>query len=410
MAESVEAGVEIFEYGGLYPKLKTNLVVLQSTSFCNIDCRYCYLPLRSSKKSMVPDTLRAIAAKLYDFPGMAGEITILWHAGEPLILPPSYYDEAIEILLKTKPASVTLRFAIVTNGTLIDANWTEFFRRREIRVGISVDGPQFIHDSQRVNRSGKGTFNDTMRGISFLRSCGVKFYVISVLTRLSLSYPDEMFEFYASNGIKDVCFNVEEVEGPHLTSSLKFPGATDAFKEFLTNFIDRATKSDQIESIRELTNMIGRIGAIRTHPPGASAWNDQIVPFGMINIATDGSVSTFSPELLTLGPSGQEDFIIGNLVSDSVATILKSPKLMRMYSEIKEGVKKCETECAYFLTCGGGAPSNKFFENGSFDSTETMYCRLTQKALADVVLEMIGRFVPAGAAGGDVVEAVSGGE
>jgi uncharacterized protein len=62
-----------------------------------------------------------------------------------------------------------------------------------------------------------------------------------------------------------------------------------------------------------------------------------------------------------------------------------------MHAEIQAGVRRCRESCAYFAFCGGGAPVNKYFENGSFDSTETLFCRLSKQAVLDVVLGKLER-------------------
>jgi uncharacterized protein len=55
-------------------------------------------------------------------------------------------------------------------------------------------------------------------------------------------------------------------------------------------------------------------------------------------------------------------------------------------------VAACSAACEYFSVCGGGAPVNKLFENGSFTSTTTSYCTLTQIVPTDLILEAYGRF------------------
>ena len=54
---------------------------------------------------------------------------------------------------------------------------------------------------------------------------------------------------------------------------------------------------------------------------------------------------------------------------------------------MERGLKACANSCEYFDYCFGNSPSNKLFEHGSFDATETLDCRLNRKAVADVVLE-----------------------
>ena len=60
-----------------------------------------------------------------------------------------------------------------------------------------------------------------------------------------------------------------------------------------------------------------------------------------------------------------------------------------MFTEILSGIKKCKDECEYFSLCGGGAPSNKYYENGSFDTTETNFCLFSKKLLVDTFLTEI---------------------
>jgi uncharacterized protein len=54
-------------------------------------------------------------------------------------------------------------------------------------------------------------------------------------------------------------------------------------------------------------------------------------------------------------------------------------------------LEQCRQTCEYFDICLGGCPANKIFENGTFDSTETLFCRLAKKAVIDVVLERVER-------------------
>jgi uncharacterized protein len=48
--------------------------------------------------------------------------------------------------------------------------------------------------------------------------------------------------------------------------------------------------------------------------------------------------------------------------------------------------ERCRAACKYFDLCLGGAPASKPGEYGRLDATETMFRRLTEQAVADVVL------------------------
>jgi uncharacterized protein len=66
---------------------------------------------------------------------------------------------------------------------------------------------------------------------------------------------------------------------------------------------------------------------------------------------------------------------------------LETPKFKRMFTEIMAGIGMCKESCDYFDVCGGGAPSNKLYENGSFASTETKYCKYSRKIIVDSIVE-----------------------
>ncbi len=68
-----------------------------------------------------------------------------------------------------------------------------------------------------------------------------------------------------------------------------------------------------------------------------------------------------------------------------------TPRFQAIHGDIVAGVRRCEETCSYFSMCGGGAPVNKYFENGSFVSTETLFCRLNRQTLLDVVLDKLER-------------------
>jgi uncharacterized protein len=114
--------------------------------------------------------------------------------------------------------------------------------------------------------------------------------------------------------------------------------------------------------------------------------NDQSMPFGIVSIDWQGNISTFSPELLGGKSLKYGEFSWGNTMTDSLMSIKQNPGFIRIAEEIQEGMKMCQQSCQYFAYCGGGAPSNKYYENGSFASGETMYCRHTVQLPFDIVL------------------------
>ena len=199
------------------------LLILQPTPFCNIDCSYCYLPFRSDKSRMSADVMTATFRRCADSGHVGDQISLVWHAGEPLVLPPDYYLEAFALAEKHLPKGTQITHCFQTNGMLINDAWCDLLSRPDVTVGVSIDGPKALHDANRVTRSGKGTWDTAIKGIGKLREREINFHVISVLTRESLFFPDELFDFYLTNGAYDICFNVEELEGVHGETSLADP-------------------------------------------------------------------------------------------------------------------------------------------------------------------------------------------
>ena len=135
------------------PQIQT--IVLQPTPFCNIRCKYCYLPTRDDTSVMDIETVRASFQKVFDSPYAGSKITVIWHAGEPLVLPVSYYDSAFRAIEELRPSRVEIRHSFQTNGTLVTKEWCDLIRRWKVGVGVSIDGPRNLHDANRVTRSGR---------------------------------------------------------------------------------------------------------------------------------------------------------------------------------------------------------------------------------------------------------------
>lgn len=364
------------------PPQRVSLLVVQPTPFCNINCDYCYLPNRDSTKRMPVSTLVHVVEEVFAG-GIAGEsLSIVWHAGEPLALPVSYYEEAFHAVADLPGARGRVSHCIQTNGMLINDRWCELFREYSVNVGLSIDGPAFIHDAHRKTRRGLGTHGRVMEGVQALRRNGVDFHVIAVITEQSLDHADEIFNFFLEHGVRQVGFNIEEVEGAHRGSTLEVASAERRVRDFLGRVYNLQKSTGGVVRIREFDRAYQAIA----HSSDSGGCNDQVVPFSIVSVDCDGNLSTFSPELLGLDSPTYGDFSFGNVLTDELARVPENNKFKSVLRDIRAGVRLCAESCEYFAFCGGGAPSNKYFENGTFASAETMYCRHTIQAPIDIVL------------------------
>ena len=361
------------------------LLVIQPTPFCNLDCSYCYLPDRSNKRKMTLETLEKTFNWVFSSGLVRQPFTLLWHAGEPMVLPASFYEQAT---LKLEPCNVSgfeVTQSFQTNATLVNDAWCEFIRRRSIQVGVSVDGPDFLNDRHRMTRKGGGTLENVLRGMRMLRDHHIPFDVITVLTSTSLDYPDELFDFYIEHAVTSVAFNVEEIEGPHVTSSLSGSGIEPRFRQFYSRFMDLALASDPPLRVREFDSAYNSI----SHHQQPDTRTQECRPFAILNVDYEGNFSTYSPELLGLTSPRHGSFALGNVARDTLESALAIPRFVVLDDEIRRGVDMCQKTCRYFPFCGGGPPGNKFFENGDFATTETLSCRLHKKATFDVALDKL---------------------
>ena len=368
------------------PLPEIELLVVQPTPFCNVDCRYCYLPNRHVKSVLSAQTMVHLFSQVFSSGWARNGLSVVWHAGEPLVLPVSFYRDAFRLIEDLNIAGIPVMHSFQTNGTLIDEAWCAFFREERINLGISVDGPRQFHDRNRVTRSGSGTFEQTIAGVRLLRRNRIPFHVISVLSPASMAAAEDMFDFYVSEGISEVCFNVEESEGAHISSTLATPDVEASFYSFLREFWRLSSNSPgKLTFIREIEDTIRQI----IRPDGVRFTNCLVEPFSIISMDWAGNISTFSPELLGLKNAAYGDFILGNINRDRLTDLSRSHILDRMMRDIMAGVEMCRRNCGYFSVCGGGEPVNKLAENGTFASMETAYCRVAKKQPANLVLNAL---------------------
>ena len=373
-----------------FSKLETfgpiDLVVIQATSFCNLDCDYCYLPDRQLKNRLSLDLIEPIFKNIFISPFFKNDFTVCWHAGEPLAVPISFYDSALskinELDQEFNTKHYQVRQSIQTNGTLINQAWCDLFKKYQIDIGISLDGPAFIHDAHRKTLKGLGTHASTMRGIEHLKRNNIDVHVIAVISQESLDYPDEIFNFFMENDITNVGFNIEELEGVNQSSSLEKSGTEARYRLFIQRFWELIAQSQGAFKLREFERICTLIyTGERVERRGL------LTPFVIINIDSQGNFSTFDPELLGVKTPLYGDFILGNVLHHSFESVCHTKKFQQIYQDIKAGIELCQNSCQYFGLCGGGSGSNKYWENGTFRSAETMACKYYEKVIADVVLE-----------------------
>jgi len=177
--------------------MEINPILKVANKGCNLDCRYCFYNKQTRRRKIMPlEVLEMVIKEVCEY--NQGDIIFIWHGGEPLLAGVEFYQQAFQLQEKYKKPTQRIINSIQTNGTLINREWASIFKEYSVIVGISLDGPKDLHDKYRQFPNGKGSFERVMRGIEFLKSSGVDFAVISVVTQDTMKIPEEVFDFLTS--------------------------------------------------------------------------------------------------------------------------------------------------------------------------------------------------------------------
>jgi uncharacterized protein len=371
--------------------MKEQLVVVQPTPFCNMRCRYCYLPNRDSHAKMSNAVFQAILDSIEHSDLIGEHVRIVWHAGEPLAIGRGFFKQALDAtqrLNERTPKNVT--HSIQTNGLLLSEAWLDLFQPHQMKVGLSLDGPARLHDLNRRTRQGGATHERVMKAVRLLQSRAYPFSVIMVVTREALGDADAVFDFFANAGIPYVGLNVEELESFNGDSTLRGHDIDSGLHDFYLRLLERQEASSRAVRFREFEQFEPLLDdPVNCEQESLFRRSSLVVPFSVLNFDVDGNFSTFCPELLGSEAPQFNNFRMGNVLSDGLDSILENPIFQAVKVEIAVGVQKCKEHCHYWEFCGGGNASNKFFENGRLDSSETAYCRQHKQIVVDAVLDFV---------------------
>ncbi|WP_194904503.1 cyclophane-forming radical SAM peptide maturase AmcB [Catenulispora rubra] len=359
-----------------------SLVVMQPDTFCNMDCSaYCYLPLRKRRNRMPVAVARAVAASLAELgPDESGRrqvAEVCWHGGEPLAVG---VDALTELLAPFEPLRTAglIHHSVQTNATLITDSWCDFFQGYDFSIGVSIDGPADL-DARRTDRAGRPAHDRIMTGIDRLRRRGIKFSVIAVVGKAGISRAEYLLDFLTELGADQICLNIEEFEGSNTGSQ---PGSAEA-RDFWIRTIAWSAAHPGVK-IRELDRLGSYLGTIRAGE--RAAWEaHRFDP--LPTIAYNGDVVLLSPELAGIHDELYGDFIAGNIVEQDLASILARAWQLPYIAEFTEGLAACRATCSFFDFCRGAAAGNRYFENGTFTSTETNYCRVSRQELINALID-----------------------
>jgi len=177
---------------------------------CNMNCEYCYYleksELYTGRKGfkMSEDLLERFTNEYINCQ-TSPFVLFTWHGGEALLRGIDFYRKAIR-LQQQYGRGREISNCIQTNGLLLNDEWCRFFKDNNFLVGISIDGPERVHDHYRKDYGGRGTFSRVMRGIELMQKHDVQFNTLSVINDYNVNYPVETYRFFREIGSRYMQF------------------------------------------------------------------------------------------------------------------------------------------------------------------------------------------------------------
>jgi uncharacterized protein len=177
-----------------------HLLAKPAGAACNLGCQYCFFLSKDNlypRDSYLMDeaTLDTYLRQLFEA-SPAGEVHVAWQGGEPMLRGLDFYRTAARLARKYLRPDQAIVNTMQTNGTLVDDEWAAFFKQHDFLVGISIDGPRELHDRYRVDKKGRGSFDDVVRGWRCLRAHGVEVNVLCTVHAGNASHPLEVYRFF----------------------------------------------------------------------------------------------------------------------------------------------------------------------------------------------------------------------
>ena len=216
--------------GDYRPPEGIHVVAKPTGPVCNIDCEYCFYlekqALFAERRTRMSDEVLARFIRGYVESQPTPVVDFVWQGGEPTLRGLGFFRRVVELQAPHRGGGKTIHNALQTNGTLLDDAWCAFLKENGFTVGISLDGPREVHDRHRVDRRGRGTFDQVMRGLGLLQRHGIEYNVLCTVTRESSLRPLEVYGFLKEAGVEFIQFApvIERPAGPGGTPGLRLAG------------------------------------------------------------------------------------------------------------------------------------------------------------------------------------------
>lgn len=334
---------------------------------CNLRCTYCYYLEKSAyypndtRHWMDDATLESfICAYIQSQP--SPYVLFTWHGGEPLLRPLSFYNKVYELQQKYA-GNRTIDNCIQTNGVLLNEGYCAFFKEHSWLVGLSIDGPEALHDACRVDAKGRPTFQAVSDAIHLLNRWEVQWNALVTVNAATVAHPLEIYHFLKDFGCtfiqlapvverKQSATTDDRLAAPNdyrsmrVTSESLLPGQ---WGQFLCALFDEWVQNDVGTVFIQhfdatLANWMG-------HPPGLCTFS---------RTCGQALAMEFNGDVYACDHYVFPEFLLGNLRTRSFMEMLLSPSQIRFGQNKRDSLPKQCLECDFLNICNGECPKNRF--------------------------------------------------
>ena len=327
-------------------------LILKGTRLCNLRCAYCHDWRVGTNQTMSFKILaRTIAAALASD---SAHVHFIWHGGETTILPVSFYEKALSIQSRFRRPGQRIVNSIQTNGTLVDGEWASFFSRNAFGVGVSIDGTATLHNRQRPYAGGRGSWEDTLRGIRILEEHGVRTSVLMVIDDDALAMgAQRVFDSMLSNGIKRFgLLSARPVNQPDAvpgTATKHYVTATRMSQFLMAMYECWERHGDPEIQVRELAAVRSQLTAGAEKP--CTLMGGCIGTFFLVE--PDGEIAHCDLFL------GDRRFTLGNIIETDFASLRQSAATRNLVRANKAELLAV-SQCPEVGICNGGCPHDRY--------------------------------------------------
>lgn len=374
------------------PRIKSGYlsVVLKVSERCNLACPYCYFFFGGDDtykkhppfigERTVDAAIEFITRLKHD--GGVRQVRVGFHGGEPLLVKKQRFREMCAAFRAGLGDDPDLALVLQTNGVLIDREWVDVFGEFDVRIGVSIDGTEAMHDSTRVTRKGLGTYAQTRQGWQYLIEAAAQGRIRepSILCVVSPGHSGgEVFRHFAGElQARSMNFLLPDVtyDTPGLSSEF-FRGCGD----FLIDVCREWFASERRDvSVRFLNEALGPLisDELMHH---AQAKHD---PLGQVCISSSGSVCPDDVIRAYAAHFSETGEHVEHSSLESIERAASWMELRRAYERLPEGC----ADCTWRALCRGGELQHRYSRARAFDNP-SIHCDSLKRVYAYVVSRLL---------------------